>query len=68
VSDGETGFLTKAETGEMADAAIGLLLDADRRTRMGQAARRQVEARFAAPVQTAAMVARYEALRAGGRP
>jgi glycosyltransferase involved in cell wall biosynthesis len=64
VSDGETGILTKAESGEMADAAIGLLLDAGRRASMGQAARRLVEARFAAPRQTAAMVARYEALLA----
>jgi glycosyltransferase involved in cell wall biosynthesis len=64
VIDGETGLLTKAETGEMADAAIGLLLDAERRARLGQAARRLVEARFAAPKQTATMVARYEALRA----
>lgn len=64
VADGETGLLTKPETGEMADAAIGLLLDADRRARMGRAARRLVEARFAAPTQTAAMAARYQALRA----
>ena len=63
VVDGETGLLTKAESGEMADAAIGLLLDAERRARMGRAARRLMEARFAAPTQTAAMVARYEALR-----
>jgi glycosyltransferase involved in cell wall biosynthesis len=62
VTDGETGILTKAETGEMADAAIGLLLDAGRRVSMGQAARRLVEARFAAPRQTAVMVAHYEAL------
>jgi glycosyltransferase involved in cell wall biosynthesis len=62
VTDGLTGILTKAETGEMADAAIGLLLDAGRRASMGQAARRLVEARFAAPRQTAAMVAHYEAL------
>jgi hypothetical protein len=48
----------------MADAAIGLLLDAGRRASMGQAARRLVEARFAAPRQTAAMVAHYEALLA----
>ncbi|HEY7436389.1 MAG TPA: glycosyltransferase [Methylomirabilota bacterium] len=64
VTDGLTGILTKAETGEMADAAIGLLLDAGRRASMGQAARRLVEARFAAPRQTAAMVAHYEALLA----
>jgi 1,2-diacylglycerol 3-alpha-glucosyltransferase len=67
VTDGETGILTKAETGEMADAAIGLLLDAGRRAHMGQAARRLVEARFAAPEQTAAMVAHYEALLARRR-
>lgn len=64
VTDGETGILTKAETGEMADAAIGLLLDAGRRASMSRAARRLVEARFAAPRQTAAMVAQYEALLA----
>jgi 1,2-diacylglycerol 3-alpha-glucosyltransferase len=64
VVDGETGLLTKPESGEMADAAIGLLLDADRRARMGRSARALAEARFAAPTQTAAMVARYEALRA----
>jgi glycosyltransferase involved in cell wall biosynthesis len=64
VTDGETGILTKAETGEMADAAIGLLLDVGRRASMGQAARRLVEARFAAPRQTAVMVAHYEALLA----
>ncbi len=63
VTDGQTGILTKAETGEMADAAIGLLLDAGRRASMGQAARRLVESRFAAPRQTAAMVAHYEALQ-----
>lgn len=67
VTDGETGILTKADTGEMADAAIGLLLDAGRRASMGQAARRLVEARFAAPRQTAAMVAHYEALLARRR-
>jgi glycosyltransferase involved in cell wall biosynthesis len=64
VADGETGLLTKPETGEMADAAIGLLLDAGRRATMGQAARRRAEKRFAAPAQTAAMVAHYEALLA----
>jgi glycosyltransferase involved in cell wall biosynthesis len=64
VIDGETGLLTKAEAGEMADGAIGLLLDADRRARMGAAARRLAEERFAAPRQTLAMAACYEALRA----
>ena len=39
VRDGETGLLTKAETGDLADAAIGLLLDRERRLAMGRAAR-----------------------------
>src|SRR4029077_17112932 len=34
VRDGETGLLTKAETGDLADAAIGLLLDRERRIAM----------------------------------
>jgi glycosyltransferase involved in cell wall biosynthesis len=67
VSDGETGLLTKAESGEMADAAIGLLLDAERRAAMGQAGRRLAESRFSAQRQIEAMVAHYEALLARGR-
>jgi glycosyltransferase involved in cell wall biosynthesis len=67
VTDGETGFLTKSDTGEMADAAIGLLLDAERRVAMGQAARRLAEARFSTERQIHAMVGRYEALCRGPR-
>src|SRR6266850_2548991 len=63
VRDGETGLLTKSDAQDLADAAIGLLLDADRRLGMGRAARELVESRFAAPRQTAAMVAHYEALQ-----
>jgi len=65
VTDGETGLLTKGATGEMADAAIGLLLDPERRAAMGQAARRLAEARFSAQRQIEAMAAHYEALIAG---
>jgi glycosyltransferase involved in cell wall biosynthesis len=48
----------------MADAAIGLLLDSERRHAMGQAARRLAEARFSATRQIEAMVAHYDALLA----
>jgi glycosyltransferase involved in cell wall biosynthesis len=65
VTDGETGLLTKAETGEMADAAIGLLLDAERRAAMGLAARRLAETCFSARRQIEIMVEHYEALIAG---
>lgn len=67
VTDGETGFLTKSDTGEMADAAIGLLLDVERRMAMGQAARRLAEARFSTERQIHAMIGRYEALCQGPR-
>jgi glycosyltransferase involved in cell wall biosynthesis len=64
VTDGETGVLTKGEAGDMADAAIGLLLDPERRHAMGHAARRLAEARFSATRQVEAMVGHYEALLA----
>jgi glycosyltransferase involved in cell wall biosynthesis len=67
VSDGETGLLTKGATGDMADAAIGLLLDPERRAVMAQAARRLAEARFSAQRQIEAMAGHYEALIASGR-
>jgi 1,2-diacylglycerol 3-alpha-glucosyltransferase len=66
VSDGETGVLTKSAAGELADAAIGLLLDPERRAAMGQAARRLAEARFSAERQIEAMAGHYRALIAGG--
>ena len=67
VTDGETGFLTKGDTREMADAAIGLLLDGARRTAMGVAARRLAEARFSTEQQIDAMVGHYRALIDGAR-
>ena len=39
VRDGETGILTKADPAALAEAAIGLLLDAERRAAMGIRAR-----------------------------
>lgn len=47
VDDGETGVLRPfGDTGGLADAAVGLLDDPDRRRALGRAARRRVEERF----------------------
>jgi uncharacterized protein YciW len=46
----------------MADAAIGLLLDPERRAAMGQAARRLAALRFSALQQIQTMVGHYAAL------
>jgi glycosyltransferase involved in cell wall biosynthesis len=46
VRDGESGILTKAEPAALAEAAIGLLLDAERRTAMRARARLVAEADF----------------------
>jgi glycosyltransferase involved in cell wall biosynthesis len=62
VQDGETGVLTKADAAEMADAAIALLLDADRRRAMGEAARRVAERDFCAAAQVALLAAHYARL------
>jgi 1,2-diacylglycerol 3-alpha-glucosyltransferase len=64
VRDGETGVLTKAESREFADAAIGLLLDRERRSVMGQSARAVAERDFSAARQVEAMVGHYERLLA----
>jgi len=63
VVDGETGLLTKPDARDLADAAIGLLLDPVRRTAMGAAGRLIVERHFSAAGQVDAMVARYAELR-----
>ncbi|PWU21237.1 MAG: glycosyltransferase family 4 protein [Candidatus Rokuibacteriota bacterium] len=67
VRDGETGLLTKADARELADAAIGLLLDGERRIGMGRAARSVVERDFSAARQVEAMVGHYDRLLAQGR-
>jgi glycosyltransferase involved in cell wall biosynthesis len=46
VRDGVTGLLTKSEPAALAEAAIGLLLDAQRRHAMGRAARALAENEF----------------------
>jgi glycosyltransferase involved in cell wall biosynthesis len=68
VRDGETGHLTKGEPAELADAAIGLLLDPERRRAMGRAARRVAEAHFSAERQMDVLVGHYERLIGAGRP
>ena len=65
VRDGETGILTKAETGELADAAIGLLLDPDRRRAMSRAARDVAAEQFSAVRQVERMAALYAGLARG---
>ena len=62
VMDGETGILTKPDAQDLADAAIGLLLDPTRRAAMGAAGRGVAERQFSADEQVRTMVARYAAL------
>jgi glycosyltransferase involved in cell wall biosynthesis len=51
VRDGETGILTKGEPAALAEAAIGLLLDGDRRRAMGGRARQIAEQAFGVTLQ-----------------
>ena len=46
VRDGDSGILTKADPASLAEAAIGLLLDAERRAAMGLRARQVAESEF----------------------
>jgi len=62
VRDGETGLLTKSDAAELADAAIGLLLDDARRLAMGAAGRRLVERDFSATRQVEVMAGHYRRL------
>ena len=59
VSDGQTGVLTKPEARDLADAAIGLLLDGGRRLAMGRRARAVAERDFSAARQVEAMIGHY---------
>jgi glycosyltransferase involved in cell wall biosynthesis len=62
VRDGETGVLTKPEPRELAEAAIALLLDPERRRAMARTARAVAEAEFSAARQVDTMVAHYARL------
>ena len=61
VRDGETGVLTKADPAALAEAAIGLLLDDERRIRMGHRARLVAEREFDVRLQIDRTLAVYEA-------
>ena len=65
VRDGETGLLTKADVEELADAAIGLLLDAPRRSVMALAARALAASDFSAARQVEVMTGHYRRLLSG---
>jgi 1,2-diacylglycerol 3-alpha-glucosyltransferase len=65
VRDGETGLLTKADAEELADAAIGLLLDAPRRSAMALAARALAASDFSAARQVEVMAGHYRRLLGG---
>jgi glycosyltransferase involved in cell wall biosynthesis len=64
VRDGETGILTKAEVPALADAVIGLLLDAERRRQMALRARMVAEREFGVELQIDRTLAVYAEARA----
>ena len=64
VRDGETGLLTKREPDALAEAVIGLLLDAERRRAMGRRARELASREFDARGQIARTLAVYAETRA----
>jgi 1,2-diacylglycerol 3-alpha-glucosyltransferase len=59
VRDGETGLLTKGDPTALAEAAIGLLLDANRRRGMGERARAVAEQEFGVGLQIERTLAVY---------
>jgi glycosyltransferase involved in cell wall biosynthesis len=64
VRDGETGILTKADPAALAEAAIGLLLDAERRAFMGARARQVAEQSFDVSLQITRTLDLYAGLQA----
>jgi len=60
VRDGETGVLTKPDAASLAEAAIGLLLDDERRARMAARARAVAEREFDVRLQIDRTLAVYE--------
>lgn len=67
IVNGETGILTKPDPRELADAAIALLLDPERRRTMGASARKRAEREFCATRQVRRVATLYEALLDGAR-
>jgi glycosyltransferase involved in cell wall biosynthesis len=67
VRDGDTGLLTKSDSGDLADAATILLVDAERRMAMGRRARAVAEEEFDVRLQIDRTLDVYAAaaLRAG---
>ncbi len=63
VRDGDTGLLTKSEPAALAEAAIGLLLDAARRRGMGERARLVAEREFDVRLQIDRTLAVYAEAR-----
>ena len=63
VVDGQTGLLAKPDARDLADAAVGLLVDPARRAAMGAAGRAVAERAFSAAGQVATMVELYAGLR-----
>ena len=61
IRDGETGLLTKGDPTALAEAAIGLLLDAERRTTMGRRAREIAVRVFGVSLQIDRTLAVYAA-------
>ncbi len=60
VSGAGAGLVTRCDAGEVAQALETLLADADRRSAMGEAGRRLVQARFTWPAIVEALTAEYE--------
>ncbi len=63
VRDGETGVLTKSDPGGLAEAVIGILLDAERRRVMRTRAREVAEREFDVRLQIDRTLAVYEIAR-----
>jgi glycosyltransferase involved in cell wall biosynthesis len=64
VHDGDSGLLTKGEPAALAEAATGLLVDAERRQAMGWRARQMAERQFGVDLQIDRTLAIYEEARA----
>lgn len=66
IRDGETGFLTKPDTRELAESALRLLLDSPGRRAMGEKARQLAEQEFSAHRQVRKLLTLYESTLQGG--